>query len=293
MLQKGNKERKQASGTSLVFGGWLGASLGGYVLLIVLLILADVFFIMHEVQDDAGKAQIMNVVTSEHFMSSIKLSFVSCTVSAILSMFVAVPIGYTLSRYAFRGRALIDAILDIPVVLPPLVIGLSLLILFNKFPAEGDFWGLKSLEAVFNSMGIQVTNTKLAVVVAQFTVAAAFASRMMKSTFDQIDTRTENVAMTLGASRGQAFFDIILPQAYRGMLAAGTLAWARSLGEFGPILVFAGLTRGKTEVLSTSIYLEINTGNIQGAVVISLLMIILALMTIFMVRFLSEKGLEK
>ena len=156
-----------------------------------------------------------------------------------------------------------------------------------------DWWGMESLEGMFNAIGISVTNTKLAVVIAQFTVAAAFAVRTMKATFDQIDSRSEDVAMTLGATRGQAFFAVVLPQAYKGVLAAGTLSWARALGEFGPILVFAGATRGKTEVLSTSVYLEINTGNIQGAVVISLFMIVLAMATILTVRLVCEKGEEE
>jgi molybdate transport system permease protein len=121
-------------------------------------------------------------------------------------------------------------------------------------------------------------------------VAAAFAIRMVKATFDQIDSRSEQVAMTVGASRGRAFFDVVLPQSYRGIAAAGTLAWARALGEFGPILVFAGATKGRTEVLSTSVYLEISTGNINGAVIISLLMIALAMITIFTVRVFTEKG---
>jgi molybdate transport system permease protein len=92
-----------------------------------------------------------------------------------------------------------------------------------------------------------------AVILAQFTVACAFAVRAMRITFDQIPVRQEQVAMTLGASRGQAFRQVLLPQARRGMLAAATLCWARSLGEFGPVLVFASSTRMRTEVLPTTV----------------------------------------
>ena len=219
-----------------------------------------------------------------------KLTFLSCTISAVLAIIIAVPIGYLLSRYKFFGRSVVEAILDIPVILPPLVIGLSLLILFNNFPPKILGWGAQSLDGYLSHLGIRVTNTKLAIIVAQFTVAAAFAIRMIKSTFDQIDARSEQVAMTLGASRGQAFFDVIMPQSYRGIISAGTFTWARALGEFGPILVFAGATKGRTEVLSTSVYLEINTGNINGAVIISLLMIVLAMITILIVRYFIEKG---
>lgn len=270
-----------------VFEGWLGLSVGGYVGLILLLIVADVWFVWAAWLSDPSKLQVLN---SEVLVDSVKLTFLTCTVSAILAVLVAIPIGYLLSRYRFWGRSLIDAILDIPVILPPLVIGLSLLILFNNFPPKSLGWGMGSVEDLIDSVtGRNVTFTELAVIVAQFTVAAAFAVRMMKATFDQIDPRSEKVAMTLGASRGRAFFDVVLPQSYKGVVASGTLAWARALGEFGPILVFAGTTQGKVDVLSTAIYLEINTGNIEGAVVISLLMIALAMAAILVVRLLTDR----
>jgi len=287
-MRKPNKQTSKKPTQRLgVFEGWLGLSVGTYVGLILLLIAADVWFVLAAWKADPSKTEILS---SDVLLHSVKLTFLTCTVSAILSVLIAIPIGYFLSRYRFWGRALIDAILDIPVILPPLVIGLSLLILFNNFPPKSLDWNVGSLEDLIHSaIGRNVTNTELAVIVAQFTVAAAFAVRTMKATFDQIDPRSEKVAMTLGASRGRAFFDVVLPQSYKGVVASGTLAWARALGEFGPILVFAGTTQGKVDVLSTAVYLEINTGNIEGAVVISLLMIVLAMATILIVRLLTDR----
>ncbi|MFT5633911.1 MAG: molybdate transport system permease protein [Rubritalea sp.] len=285
---RNSKNNSSNFGISGWFGAWLGMSLFFYLALIVLLIVADVWYVLAAYGDSpSGVAEMLDW---ENLWDSVKLTFLSCTVSAILAVLIAVPIGYLLSRYRFFGRSVIDAILDIPVVLPPLVIGLSLLILFNNFPPKILGWGVDSIDGYLSHIGMRITNTKLAVIVAQFTVAAAFAIRMVKATFDQIDSRSEQVAMTVGASRGRAFFDVVLPQSYRGIAAAGTLAWARALGEFGPILVFAGATKGRTEVLSTSVYLEISTGNINGAVIISLLMIALAMITILTVRVFTEKG---
>jgi molybdate transport system permease protein len=90
--------------------------------------------------------------------------------------------------------------------------------------------------------------------------------------------------LTLGCNRAQAFWLVVLPEARSGLLTAATLAWARSLGEFGPVLVFAGATRQRTEVLPTSIYLELSVGNVEGAVAVSLLMIVVALVVLFVVR---------
>ena len=122
------------------------------------------------------------------------------------------------------------------------------------------------------------------VILAQFMVACAFAVRTMRVTFDQIDTRYENVALTLGCTRGQAFWQVVFPQTHRGLLAAATLAWARALGEFGPILIFSGSTRMKTEVLPTTVFLEMTTGNIAGAVAASLVMIVAAMIVLIIAR---------
>ena len=166
--------------------------------------------------------------------------------------------------------------LDIPIVLPPLVVGLSLLILFQYLPV-----------AVRNAVVYQ----KPAVILAQFTVACAFAVRIMRSTFDQIDVRREQVALTLGCTRAQAFGRVVLPETKRGMLTAATLAWARSLGEFGPLLVFAGTTRRKTEVLSSSVYLELTIGNLEGAVAVSLIMVFAAVAVLVIARLWGSRSL--
>jgi molybdate transport system permease protein len=207
---------------------------------------------------------------------SIRLTLISCTMTAILSLWVAIPIGYLMSRHNFFGRNLIDAILDIPIVLPPLVVGLSLLILFQFAP-------VKLREAVVYEIP--------AVILAQFSVACAFAVRTMRATFDHIDARHEQVALTLGCSRAQAFGRVVLPEAKRGVLTAATLAWARSLGEFGPLLIFAGTTRYKTEVLSTTVFLELNNGNVGAAVAVSLIMVAAAIIVLVLARAWGTRSL--
>ena len=127
---------------------------------------------------------------------------------------------------------------------------------------------------------------------AQFMVAAAFAVRVMRATFDQVDPRPEQVALTLGCNQSQAFWRVVLPQCGNGMLTAGTLAWARSLGEFGPLLIFAGATRMKTEVLSTTVFLELSIGNLEGAVAVSLLMVACAVMVLVIARIWGSRGLS-
>lgn len=214
---------------------------------------------------------------SREIRYSISLSLVTCTASALLSLLVAVPIGYVLSRGRFRGKALLDAALDVPIVLPPMVVGLCLLILF-----QSPFGRVIERAVPF-------TYTIYGVVLAQFVIGAAFAIRTMHGTFDHLSSRPENVAMTLGCSRGQAVWLVTLPAARRGMFAAASIAWARSLGEFGPILVFAGATRMKTEVLPTSVWLELSVGNLEAAVAVSMLMVAMAMVVLVAVRLAGQR----
>jgi molybdate transport system permease protein len=247
-----------------------------FILLIVLLIAADMMFTSFgEFQDALAKPEIQ---------AAFRLTIISCTIAAILSVWVATPLGYLLSRYKFPGRWFIDTLVDIPIVLPPLVLGLSLLILFH-LPIGKNGWELEAW--LRDDIGFPVTYRWPAVVLAQFSVACAFAVRTMRVTFDQINPRAEDVARTLGCTRGQAFRQIALPQAWRGMIAAFTIAWARALGEFGPILVFAGATRMRTEVLSTTVFLELSIGQLDAAVAVSLLMVAMAVVVLLVLRLLG------
>jgi molybdate transport system permease protein len=260
--------------------GVIGAT---YVVLIVAMLGADVAY--------TSVGDMARALESEQIRFAIKLSLISCTVTAVLSVIVGVPLGYLLSS---RGRvdggkgnwvlaALrtgADAIVDIPIVLPPLVIGLSLLILFQTRPGR------------WVQQYVTVSYAIPAVILAQFSVAAAFAVRTMRVTFDQISPRSEQVAMTLGCTRGQAFWRVAIPEAWHGIITAGTIAWARAMGEFGPILVFAGATRMRTEVLPTTVFLELSVGKLESAVAVSLIMVVAAIVVLFIVRLAGGRGIE-
>lgn len=258
-----------------------------YVILIVAMIVADMAFMNTPAsQGESGAfwSVFRTTFQSPEIRFAIRLSLISCTISTILSIWVAVPIGYLMSRFRFPGKVLLDSLLDIPIVLPPLVVGLSLLILFATGPGH---WIEDQLYAL---TGTRITYAVPGVILAQFMVACAFAVRTMRATFDEITARREQVALTLGCSRSQAFWMVSLPEARSGLVVAATLAWARALGEFGPILIFAGATRMKTEVMPTTVFLEMSVGNIEAAVAVSLLMILSAVIVLGMVRvFGSEK----
>lgn len=250
---------------------WLGLGL------IAGLYLAFLLALLGSTAAYTSPQQLRAALNTPEIHYSIGLSLLSCTASALLALMLATPVGYLLSRGRFPGKEILDALLDIPIVLPPMVVGLCLLIFFQT--AAG-----KLIETV-----IPFTYTVAGVVLAQFVIGTAFAVKTMRGVFDHLSSRPEDVAMTLGCSRGQAVWLVTLPAARKGMFAAFSIAWARSLGEFGPILVFAGATRMKTEVLPTSVFIELSVGRLEAAVAVSLLMVALALIVLVAVRLLGEK----
>lgn len=271
---------------------WVAAcTLGGfYLLLIVAMVLAETFYTSFPV--------LFGLLREENIRFSIALTLVTSVITTVLCLWVATPLGYILARWdetAWRGwlagrssvlrsllvggRLVVEAIIDVPIVLPPLVVGICLLVLMRYLPGEG----LKRA----------IVYEAPAVVIAQFVVSCAFATRTMRVTFDQINPRAEQVALTLGCTRGQAFFRVTLPQAWRGMIAAAALAWARAVGEFGPILVFAGATRLRTEVLSTSVFLYLSTGELAQAVALSLLLVVTSMFVLVLMRVWDVSGARK
>ena len=262
-----------------------------YLLLIVALLLADFQF--------SSFGDLKKLILDPNVQYSISLSVISSTIASIMAMWIAIPTGYWLARFesnqstSFTRRftkKLIFALLDIPIVLPPIVVGISLLVLFQT-PVG------KQLDTIFvaviHGLGFkQVTGITYeipAVILAQFTVVTAFAIRTMRRCYTQIDPRPEQVAQTLGASDYQAFAKIAFPQSLGGMVAAFTLAWARAIGEFGPVLIFAGTTRLKTEVLPTTIYLSFQSGDLKSAVSASMILISVALTVLILVRWLAPE----
>lgn len=239
-----------------------------YLVMVLSLLVADVLYI------DAPT--FFGMFRNKEIMHALWLSIITSLMAVAISLCFAIPIGYALSRYRFRGLMFVDTLIDIPIVLPPLVIGVSLLVLFRMpgFRLIADHF-------VYNQKGI---------VLAQFAVASALGIRAIKAAFDTIDRRVEDVALTLGCSRAQAFFKVALPMARNGIVAGAVLTWARAFAIFGPLMVFTGAVRMKTEVLPTSIYLELSIGQIELALAIAILMIILSVATLIIFKRLGGTG---
>lgn len=273
---------------------------------IVVLFVADVAYI--------DGPSMRETITSPSVLHALFLSLACSLAATALAVLIAVPSGYALSRYKFRGMMVFDVIIDALIVLPVLVIGISVLVVFRKgmdFAGIGDGlltdgWAMWEAGGWFHGVGAmlvmafgyvlwitgqavtwladQFVHEVPGIVLAMFFCSASYAVRVMKATFDNLDPRTEQVAMTLGCTRAGAFRRVTLPLARSGLIAAAVLSWARAVGVYGPVMIVAGAVEGKTHVLPTSIYVEISNGQLKSALAISVIMIVMAFIVLFLLK---------
>jgi molybdate transport system permease protein len=218
-------------------------------------------------------------VISGETLFAIRLSVITASISTLIGMLIAVPVAYAVSQYTFPGKDIIDSLLDVPIILSPIAVGAALLIFFGT--PVGSFINNNLLRFTFSVPGI---------VIAQVSIVTALAIRLLKSTFDSIDPRYEQVARTLGCNKPKAFYKITLPLAQNGLIAAGILTWARAVGEFGAAVMLAGATPLKTETLPIAIYLAMSTADVDRAIAIIFILIIIALVALFLMRKLTHKS---
>ena len=255
-----------------------------FTVLVALLLAADLLYV--------DRASLLEIFTAPHLRSACVLSLVTSLIATVISVLVAAPTAYALSRYRFRGIIVLDVMVDLLIVMPVLVIGVSLLVFFQvgRGLGQSNVFPLHWLGWAIGQCGDFFIYNKPGIVLAQFFCSVSYAIRTIKAAFDEIDPRTEQVAMTLGCSRAGAFWRVTLPLARAGILAGTVLAWVRAFGIFGPIIIVAGGVRGKTEVLPTSIYLEISIGRLEAALAISLFMVAAATAVLLALRAVAGKS---
>ena len=192
-------------------------------------------------------------------------------------MVVAIPAAYALARWRFRGRILIDALLDIPIVLSPIVIGIALILVFRSPP--GKWIEDHLVRFVFEVPGI---------VIAQFVLALAMQIRVLKAGFEDLNPRYEQVARFMGCTPFSAFWRVTLPMCRSSLIAAFVMGWSRALSDFGATVTIAGSVRNKTETIPIAIYNNLASVQIGKALGLALLLTTIALCVLVVLRVLCE-----
>lgn len=211
---------------------------------------------------------------SESAVSALKLSLLTSMVCVIITLLTGTPLAYLLAHWNFRGKAFLDVLVHLPIVLPPSLAGIALLLAFGR---EGLFgpW--------LASLGISLPFTTAAVVIAQIFVSAPFLVLSARIGFAAIDPQLEEAANVEGASNWHIFQHIMVPMASRAILTGVILTWARALGEFGATLLFAGNLEGKTQTMPLAIYVGFEQ-DLGIAIVLSIVLLIVSLVLLTLLR---------
>jgi molybdate transport system permease protein len=227
-----------------------------------------------------GEGAFFETISSSGVTQALRLSLVTTTISLIIMILIGTPAAYILSRANFPGRDVIDALIDLPIVLPPPVGGIGLLMAFGRRGILGS-----ELEAA----GVDIAFTTTAVIMAQIFVASPFYIRSAKAGFDSMDADLEAVAHTLGSSRFETFRRIAIPVAMPSLMAGAVMAWARALGEFGATIMFAGSFAGRTQTIPLAIYRYLETG-IEVPLALSALLIFISFAVLFVFRLVTRRA---
>ncbi len=216
-------------------------------------------------------------------LDALQLSLFTASLSAGLSLVVGTPLAYLLAREAsrLRGAALLESLIDLPMVLPPAVAGLALLMAFGRRGLLGP---------ALASFGVELPFTTAAVVMAETFVAAPFYVRAAKVGFATVDPRLEQMSALLGVSGPRTFLRVTLPLAAPSLTSGLLMTWARALGEFGATIMFAGNFQGRTQTMPLAIYIGLES-NLDSALALSVILVVVSFGILAAVRFISGRGL--
>jgi len=222
-------------------------------------------------------ADLAHHLTSRMVLGALWLTLKTTLIATFLVVLVGTPLAFVLARGSFRGRELLDTIVDLPITIPPVVAGVALLLAFGRRGLIG-----RQLEA----FGIAIPFTSVAVVMAQVFIASPFFVKAARAGMEAVDARLEAAARTLGAGRWRVFWTITVPLARPALLSGVVLAWARALSEFGATIMFAGNLPGRTQTLTLAVMSALE-GDLESAVAVSVLSLGLAVMALLGAKWLA------
>jgi molybdate transport system permease protein len=214
-------------------------------------------------------------VRSPLFGPALWLSARTTLVSLAVVIGTGTPLAWWLATAPGRAPRVVEVLVDLPIVVPPAVVGIALLETFGR----GGLLG-----GVLRPLGIQIPFTTVAVVLAQVVVSAPFYVQSAAAAFDRVDRDLLIVARTLGQSPAGAFYRVAVPLAAPGLVGGGALAWARSLGEFGATLLFAGNLPGTTQTMPLAIYMALES-DVRVAIAIALVLAAASILLLFALRW--------
>jgi molybdate/tungstate transport system permease protein len=217
------------------------------------------------------------LATDAELRDSLILTAVTATTATVLGLLTGTPLAYLLARRVFPGRAVLSALLDLPVLVPHPVAGIALLLALGRHTAVGS---------VLLALGLRITGTPAGIVSAMLFVACPLYLSAARETFDRVDARYETVARTLGDPPWRVFGRITLPLALRGLIAAAVIMWARAVSEFGAIVILTY----NPKVASVLSYDRFTTYGLPGALPVAAVLVLLSLVPLALMHGVDRRS---
>jgi molybdate/tungstate transport system permease protein len=237
---------------------------GGLLVLFVILPLVSTLL-------STTPSTFLNSFKDPQVLQSIGLTFSAAAIATAFALVTGVPLAYLLARRRFRGKRLLEAIINLPVVIPHTAAGIALLLVFGRRGLLGQW---------LYPLGITFTDNMAGIVVAMLFVSLPFLVNLSREAFAMVDDELERVAMIDGASHWQAFWHVTLPLAWRGVLGGAVMMWARGISEFGAVVILAY----HPKIVPVLIYERFEGFGLDAAQPIAFLLILVALVVFILLR---------
>lgn len=221
-----------------------------------------------------GAGGLRGIAADAELRDAILLTVITATASTLAAVALGTPLAWWLARYHFRGRSLVDAVLDLPLLIPHPVAGIALLLVLSRDSPLG---------AGLLAAGIRVVSTPLGIIAAMLFVSAPLYVSAAREAIARVDPRYEGVARTLGDTKWRAWRRVTLPLARRGLLAGAVVSWARASSEFGAIVILAYHPR----VASVLSYDRLTSYGLREALPVAAALVLVALVPLVLLRALS------
>jgi sulfate transport system permease protein len=222
--------------------------------------------------------EFWNVISSPQVIAAYKLSFGASLLAASINAVFGFIIAWTLVRYNFPGKRLVDALIDIPFAMPTAISGIALTTIYSK-----SGW----IGSLFDPYGIEIAYTQLGIVIALTFIGLPFVVRTLQPALEDLDKEVEDAAESLGASRWQTFCKIIFPSVFPALATGFTLALARALGEYGTVIFIAGNMPMQTQIAPVLIVQELYAFNTNAATAIAVVMLVASFILMFCINLIQ------
>ncbi|PLY00418.1 MAG: molybdate ABC transporter permease subunit [Desulfuromonas sp.] len=231
----------------------------------------------------ASWREVIAHVGSSRGFDCILLSLKTSFAVVVLTLLLGFPAAYILALKQFRGKAFLDTLLDLPIIMPPLVTGLCLLLLLNQANPVGR---------LLQEWGVRLLFTPGGIILAQFFVAAPFFIKTVRESIAAIPSNLLAASATLNASDFYTFRRVVLPLCRKGACAGMAMTWARALGEFGATAMVAGSIPGRTETMTIAIYMEAMSGGLGNSISTALVLVLFSFTLLFVLKLQAGRQYE-